>query len=293
MAPAALSPAHLSDLLKRKLLFVTGKGGVGKTAVSQAIALHLSELGRQTLWVTFSDPLLPPGHRQQKTPNLTYLNCDPTSAFEEYNSLKIGISGLARIFLRNSLMRYLAKASPGVNEVVLMGKVWYETRNFEHVVVDMPSTGYGLAMFNSARNYAKLFTGGPVQKDAEKMLATFGDATASGCLVVGLPEEMPICESLELYDKLLEFFPANPSAFLVNKVFPKVPSQIDPNSDTWPSPVPKSASDYAQRRTLVEAMNLRVFSEKGFSYSELELTVSPSSLIRQLAIEIGRDGGHA
>ena len=45
--------------MQRKLLFVVGKGGVGKTAVSQALALSLSRRGKKTLWICFEDPTLP------------------------------------------------------------------------------------------------------------------------------------------------------------------------------------------------------------------------------------------
>ena len=180
----------------RNLLFVSGKGGVGKTVVSQAIALRLNQLGRRVLWCAFEDPVMPAHEMLEIKPGLFHFNCEPGQSFEEYAAMKIGVAGLARIFLQNKLMRYLAKAAPGIHELVLLGKVWHERLNFDHVIVDMPSTGYGLAMFQSTRNFARLFQGGPVHRDAEEMLTTFNNPRECGHWIVSLPEEMPLRESL-------------------------------------------------------------------------------------------------
>ena len=133
--------------LTKKLIFICGKGGVGKTSVSKALALTLSKKGLKTLWVAFEDPLKPPGELLEISPTLWHLNCESITAFEEYVGLKIGVPSLTKIFLQNKLMRYMAKAAPGIHDLVLLGKIWFERKNYDHIVLDMPSTGYGLAMF--------------------------------------------------------------------------------------------------------------------------------------------------
>ena len=55
------TPNSLPDLLSRNLIFVHGKGGVGKTVVSQAIARALANRGKKTVWVTLNDPHFPDG----------------------------------------------------------------------------------------------------------------------------------------------------------------------------------------------------------------------------------------
>jgi hypothetical protein len=259
------------DVLKRNLLFISGKGGVGKTVVSQAIAHRLNQQGKRVLWATFEDPLLPQHEIHEVSPGLFHINCEASLAFEEYASLKIGLAGLTRLFLKNKVMRYLSKAAPGIHELVLLGKVWHERENFDHVVVDMPSTGYGLAMFHSTKNFSELFRSGPIFRDAEQMLDTFRDPSICGQLIVSLPEEMPIRESLELNQFLLGLFPKNQPEFLVNRIFPELEklSPVDPNPDHWQKPLADNAEDYVSKRVILEQFNLKIWDEEKVHYRKI------------------------
>jgi anion-transporting ArsA/GET3 family ATPase len=268
---AVTASVPVSSAISRNLVFVSGKGGVGKTTVSQAIAQGLAEKGKRTLWTTFEDPTRPLGEIQPVGPNLWHLNCEATQAFEEYAALKIGVAKLAKLFLQNKLMRYLAKAAPGIHELVLLGKVWHERLNYDHVVIDMPSTGYGLAMFQSTVNFANLFKGGPVHRDAEEMLATFRSARETGHLIVALPEEMPLREALELNEFMRNLFPANPPSFLANRKFPQL-RQAPENlgaPDDWATPVPTNLADYAAKRAVLEEFNLRIWRDREIVFGEL------------------------
>lgn len=264
----------LSAAIRKNLIFVSGKGGVGKTVVSQALALALSREGKKTLWATFEDPTRPAGECVQMSPNLWHLNCDAGLAFEEYASMKIGIASLTRIFLKNPLVRYLAKAAPGIHELVLLGKIWFERDHYDHVVVDMPSTGYGLAMFQSTQNFSHLFKTGPLYRDAAEMLATFENSAQTAMLIVSLPEEMPLRESLELRDYLLGLFPKNAPFFLVNRKFPRLtlPEEEEANPpDSWPQPFARDVRDYARKRSILESHNLKLWTEQGIGFHELDM----------------------
>jgi anion-transporting ArsA/GET3 family ATPase len=266
--PGSRGTPKTSSLLARKLLFVVGKGGVGKTTVSQAIALALSRAGKRTLWICFEDPTLPTDVRKLG-PHLWHLNCDAGQAFEEYATLKIGVGPVAKLFVGNRLVRYLAKAAPGIHELVLLGKVWHERKNFDHVVIDMPSTGYGRAMFHATKNFSKLFTGGPIHRDAKAMLETFSDPSQTGQLIVALPEEMPLQEAIELGDLILEQFPENPPGYIANRVFPRGAETISELPEDWASPVPASLADYAKKRGILEEQNLRIWRSRGISFDLL------------------------
>jgi hypothetical protein len=289
-----ITSTAVTHALSRNLVFVHGKGGVGKTAVSQAIALRLSQQGKRTLWIALEDPILPPHELKQHGPHLWHLNCHFTNAFEEYVSIKIGSASLSRIFLQNKLMQYLAKAAPGIRELVLLGKIWFERLHYDHVIVDLPSTGYGLAMFQSTQNFVKLFQGGPLNKDAVAMLETFQNHQLTGHLILALPEEMPLRESLELNSFLLQTLPKNPAVFLVNRVFPSSdltsPEPIQTPSD-WTNPLPSSIEDYARKRHWLERHNLRLWKDEKIEFGELEfipppLKDAPTFIVKYLAEQL-------
>lgn len=264
----------IQKLLSRPMLFVSGKGGVGKTSVSQAIARAHARAGKKTLWVGFEDPTRPPGELRRRSKDLFELNCSAETAFEEYVGMKVRVPGLAHFFLRNPLVRFLAKAGPGIHELVLLGKPWYESRNYDRIVVDMPSTGFGLAMFQSIENWSKLFQGGPLHRDAAGMLETFADAGRCGQLIVSLPEEMPLRESLELEEYLLKLFPKNAPGFLVNRLLPDLRDDagarsIGSDPDSWSSPLAESIQDFALRRSLLENHNLETWRSAGIALESL------------------------
>ncbi len=284
----------LRETLARRLLFVGGKGGVGKSAVSEGIARAHAARGFRTLWIVIEDPLTPLGRKERIAERLERLNAEASAAFEEYAALKIGVASLTRVFLKNKLMRYLARAAPGIHELVLLGKIWYERERYDRVVVDMPSTGYGITLFQSTANFARLFHGGPVRRDAEAMLDSFRDPGVCGHLIVSLPEEMPLVESLELRGFLAEMFPKNAAAFLVNRLFPVADPEAEAREgppSSWKSPFASSALDYARKRSILEAHNLGIWEREGIPYGKLPF-VPPSSinLAEILATELAERG---
>ncbi|OFZ19633.1 MAG: hypothetical protein A2X94_17480 [Bdellovibrionales bacterium GWB1_55_8] len=285
--------AVIQDLLSRHILFVTGKGGVGKTAVSLGIARAFAKKKLKTLWITFEDPLLIPGGVREIAPGLIHLNACAAVAFEEYVTMKIGASAISRVFVKNKLVQYLAQAAPGIHELVLLGKVWHERHLYDRVVADLPATGHGLAMFQSTQNFSVLFQGGPVHRDAVAMMQTFGDPAQCGHLLVALPEEMPLREALELENLLHEIFPDNAVDFLVNRVFPKTaqadPTDTDPPS-RWTSPLAFTAHEYIEKRAILEDFNLRLWRERGLKFAELSYMPPGSDISEKLSCELIEKG---
>ncbi len=274
----------LREALQKKLIFVSGKGGVGKTSVSQASALALSSKGLKTLWVTFEDPTLPAGDTQELSSTLHHLNCDANRAFEEYATMKIGVAGLAKLFVQNKLMRYLSQAAPGMHDLVLLGKVWHEANSYDRVVVDMPSTGYGLTMFQATRNFARLFKGGPIHRDADAMLETFGDSARTAHIVLALPEEMPLQEGVELMGFLRDLFPANAAHAVCNRLWPAPAGTLveSPQANTL---LVTNPSEYVRGRLELERSNLALW--KDLAFDRIDYLSPNAPLVEQLSQKLG------
>lgn len=249
-----------TSVYSKQFLFVQGKGGVGKTTVAHALARHLADSHR-TLLVSIEDPLRKPFDLQKISPNLDHLNNEAVAAFEEYAGLKIGAPKLVQVFLQNRFMRYIAKAAPGIRELVLIGKIWYERNHYDRIVVDMPATGHGITLFQSLLNWGALFDASPLAKDANAMKQTFSDPENVAHVIVSLPEEMPLVESLELRGHLKRIFPLAETNFIVNRLFPK---PLHPGEYPNDRPFALTALEHASRKTKLEEENLKSWANETY-----------------------------
>ncbi len=236
------SPTH--RLKQSRLIFFHGKGGVGKTRLSRALALALGS----GIWCTIEDPDLPTEKPQAWKPGLTTQNLDPALCFEEYVGLKLRLPALSRVFLRNRMIQYMARAAPGIRDLVLLGKIWFDSKKSTRVIGDLPSSGYSLTMFHATRQFRDLFGSSLLAKDAQSMLEMFGDPAQTCHVIVTLAEEMPIQETLELQAQLAALFPQNPALIVANRLLPptpvaaEIPSQWRGDQATSPEDTPIAAS---------------------------------------------------
>jgi hypothetical protein len=199
----------------RRFLFVTGKGGVGKTTVTAALALALAAQGKRVLVAMcgaherLSSILgTPPiGHDLQL---LWATKVDPDRAMEEYGELVIKVRAVAGMVFDNKYTQGFFRAVPGLHDWAMLGKAWYhstETRDdgsprFDIVLFDAPSTGHGLDMLRVPKVILDIVPPGVLRRDAEAAWAMFRDPERSGVVVVSLPEDMPTTETLELLGAL-------------------------------------------------------------------------------------------
>ncbi len=219
--------------LSKNLIIVSGKGGVGKTTLATAAARYLASQGKRTLLIH----VLQLGEVEQKleklAPNLWNITLRASDCFREYIIMKLKLKTLYTAFLGNKMTQYLERAAPGVREIVLLGKVWFERENYDHVVVDMPSTGYALTMINTPFNFAALFPGGPIYHDSKDMIETFSNPRLTSFVVVSLAEEMPVQESVELAENLKGLMPANPAHLILNRLVRVRPEALTLHDTEW------------------------------------------------------------
>jgi anion-transporting ArsA/GET3 family ATPase len=211
-------------LLDKRLVLVTGKGGVGKTTVAAALGLAAARRGKRVV-------LCEVGGRErvsQLVPELTTVSVDPEEAKREWLRYQLKSRTLAGVLGGSSLFQYLTAAAPGLTELVTIGKVWdlaqLEPRTggpaFDLAIVDAPATGHGLAMLRAPGTYANIARVGPVGRHAERIDSFLRDSGQTGLLAVALPEEMPVNETIEFERALRRELEMAIDAIVVNAVHP-------------------------------------------------------------------------
>ena len=152
----------MSGLLDRRLLLVTGKGGVGKSTVAASLALRLASAGLRTLLCEVNaDQRLgrmlghpEVGHDVTRVEaNLSMVDLEPDAAMREYVLSKIRLERVYRAVFENRMVRYFLRFVPALAETVMLGKVLWHLRQwpdapggFDRIVLDLPATGHALTL---------------------------------------------------------------------------------------------------------------------------------------------------
>lgn len=221
------------DLLERELLFVTGKGGVGKTTVAAGLALRAAMTGKRSLvcevdakgdLATFLEvgPLAFEPREVQE--NLWAMSMQTEESLKEYLKLQLKMPLLARIGPLARTFDFVASAAPGVKEILTVGKFAYEVleQNYDLVVVDASATGHVVSQLSAPQAINELVKVGLVRNQTEWMLDILGDPARTGTVIVATPQEMPVSETLELRDRLQAETNVDLAAVVVNRVLPEL-----------------------------------------------------------------------
>ncbi len=229
----------MASLLDKRLIFVTGKGGVGKTTVAIALGLAAARRGRRVIVCEVarqervSRALGRDGAGYQETeiaPSLWAMSIDPERALEEYLRDQVGSRALMALVFENRIFQYLATATPGLREMVTIGKIWelaqLERRSptatpYDLVIVDAPATGHGLGLLRTPRTFRDVARVGPVRRQADIIHSFVSDPRRTGVVGVALPEEMPVNETLDLERRLSDDLGMALDAVVVNAVYPE------------------------------------------------------------------------
>jgi anion-transporting ArsA/GET3 family ATPase len=232
----------LDRLLARRLLFVTGKGGVGRTTVAAAIGLAASRRGLRTIVAAvggrdelprlFSpDPAAAGGGGERElAPGLFSLAIDPQRAMEEYLRDQLPVAALADLLGSSRTFGYLAAATPGLRELLTIGKVWELAQPrrraaggepFDLVIVDAPATGYAISLLSAPRTFSNVARRGPISRQAATIHATLVDPLVTGVVAVSTAAEPAVNEVLETRDRLRAELGIALDGVIVNALHPR------------------------------------------------------------------------
>jgi anion-transporting ArsA/GET3 family ATPase len=217
-------PAPEPPIEERRLLFVLGKGGAGKSTVAAALGLDAVARGHRTLLVEVASQhqmarlfeVAPADDRDRDTeaelaPGLWTLSIDPQHATEEYLAGQLKLRPVVEMLTRSKAFTHFTSAAPGLAELVTLGKIWSvavaltpdgSAPVWDRVIVDSPATGHGLALLETARNVEELAGDGPIKSQAGRIEAVVSHPAATGIVLVARPEELSVTEALEAADTL-------------------------------------------------------------------------------------------
>ncbi len=225
-------------LLDRRLLFVTGKGGVGKSAVATGLAVLASRQGKRVLLCeidakgNLSDFLEcgPTEFRAREVgPSLWAMTMNTEDALQEYLRIFMRVPLLGRIGPLARALEFVANAAPGVHEILTIGKLAYEVRerHYDLVIVDASASGHIVGQLGATDAIRELVSVGLVRQQTEWMRELLADEATTAVAIVATPEEMPVAETKELIARIRAETPVTVAAVLANRVLPELFARSD------------------------------------------------------------------
>lgn len=198
---------------------VTGKGGVGKTTITAALAQTFAARGKRTLAAEMTADGIStsalgaalgaeglsekPMHVRE---NLSATLLAPTLGHQKFLQDVLPMKLLADAAMRSAAIRRFLLAAPTFPEMGVLYRLLdlvRQTRSdgsFEHemIVVDMPATGHALALAQIPSSLLRIIQVGPIASAVREGLDFLLDPQKSGAVIVTLPETLPVSEAIEL-----------------------------------------------------------------------------------------------
>jgi len=230
----------MNDIFEKRLIFVTGKGGVGKSTVAAALGVAAARHGKRTIvcevaqqermsYVFHREGV---GYRETEIgEDLFAFSIDPQRALEEYLQMQIRIKPVYDLMFKNRIFTYFAAATPGLRELVTIGKVWElaqldrrvkKSTKYDLVIVDAPATGHGLGLLRTPKTFGDIARVGPIKRQADTIYEFITDPSLTSVVAVAWPEEMPVNETIDLQRNLKRELGVPLDRIFMNGIYPQL-----------------------------------------------------------------------
>ena len=225
----------LDELLRRRIVILTGKGGVGKSTTAAALALIAAERGKRVLLIEvdakgnvpdFFDSRRVGFKPRRLYPGVYGLAMEPQQSMREYLHIFLRVPGFSLKPLEG-FITYVSQAVPGLKEMLITGKIAWEARAQEEgrprwdlVLVDGAPTGHIVSQLGAAREVMQLVKSGPIHDQSEWMADMFEDQSQTAVVLVAIPEEMPARETIDLAGRLRKSARIRPMGLILNQQQP-------------------------------------------------------------------------
>lgn len=195
-----------------RLQIVTGKGGVGRSAVTAALALRAARSGQRVLATAMTDSRGLAAHLGYESlgydpvlveANLHAMAIDRARALDEYMRLQLALGQRAPLRPIVRSLEAITQTVPGIRDVVTTGKLYHEVRSgdWDLVIADGPPTGQIMSYLRASRVIASLIPSGRARVQADQMTDLLA-APGSSLVMVTIAEELPVTEALEALAEL-------------------------------------------------------------------------------------------
>jgi len=222
-----------TSLLDRRLVFVTGKGGVGKSTIAAGLALLGAQRGKRTLvcevdakgnLADFYETSRTAFKPREVQPGLFAMSMDTEASLQEYLRLQLKLPAVTRIGPLARAFEFVATAAPGVKEILTTGKLCWEVRerHFDLVVVDASPTGHIIGQLAAPQAINELVKVGLVRQQTGWLMDILSDPVTTGLVIVTTPEEMPVNETIELSGRVRKETNVDLAGIVVNRVLPEL-----------------------------------------------------------------------
>ncbi|MEA2500966.1 MAG: hypothetical protein QOD01_1077 [Actinomycetota bacterium] len=222
----------LDAILDRRLLIISGKGGVGKTTIAAALgamaARHdlrvlVAEIeGKNALSSLLAAPPLTSEPRELR-PGLWAMHVSPEEALSEYFEVQFHAKRVVKPLVTSQLVYYVTHAAPGLRDILMLGKIWYQVARkgeFDLAILDTPAAGHAVSMLRSPEGFLEAVPVGTLAGHARRVSDWLHDPEQVAVHLVSLAEETPVKETLETTRLLEERVHMNVDRVHLNMLYP-------------------------------------------------------------------------